>query len=270
MKVGILGLGIIGSAWARNLHSDGLLAACWNRSPKPDFPELRATPAEVARAADLLIICLADPPAVSSVLEQLPLTSKHLVVQTSTIDPGSSRSFAARVKSTGAAYLESPFTGSKLAAAQRETVFFQGGDVKDMERAEPALSRISKVRFNLGAPERAAAMKLAQNILAANYAEALCEALAFARRSGVTDEAFFDALRPSVVWSGFAELKEPKLKAGDFSTQFSVKHMLKDMRLALSGGAKHLPLTQTVERCLERAAEHGWAEDDFISLIRNL
>lgn len=270
MKTGVLGLGIIGAAWARNLETDGRLAAAWNRTPRPDFPRAKSTPADVAREADLLIVCVADPAAVRSVLDALPLEPRHLVVQTSTIDPASSRAFCADVRARGARYIESPFTGSKPMAEQRKTVFFQGGRAEDIASAEPVLAHLSQKRMTVGAPEQAAAVKLALNLIAANYAEALCEALAMARRAGVSDDAFFDAVRPSVVWSGFAALKEPKLKAGDYSTQFSVKHMLKDMRLALREGDERLPLTRAVSECLARAAGAGWADEDFIALIKNL
>ena len=106
--------------------------------------------------------------------------------------------------------------------------------------------------------------------MAANFAEALCEALNQSRKAGISDDTFFDAVRPSVVWNGFAALKEPKLKAGDFSTQFSVKHMLKDMRLALKAGVEDLPLTKAVADCLQRAAEAGYADEDFSALIKVL
>jgi 3-hydroxyisobutyrate dehydrogenase-like beta-hydroxyacid dehydrogenase len=272
MSAAILGLGIIGSAWAKNLMEDGLLDACWNRSPKPGFPSFQSDPEDVAAAADLLMVCVADPPAVESILAKLlpKLASRHLVVQTSTIDPASSRRFAGMVRKTGARYLESPFTGSKPAAEQRKTLFFVGGEPEDVAAAEPILSRLSQRRMHMGRPEQAAAFKLATNLLAANFCEALCESLAMARRAGIADDLFFEALRPGMVWNGLAALKEPKLKSGDFSTQFSVKHMLKDMRLALKDGESVLPLTKTVAACLARAAEAGLAEEDFSALIKLL
>lgn len=272
MKTGVLGLGIIGSAWARNLHADGLLAACWNRSPKPDMPAFRKSPAEVADAADILIIVVADPPAVDSVLSDLvpKLSSRHVVVQSSTIDPASSRRFCERVRRTGARYVEAPFTGSKPAAEQRKTIFYVGGAPEDIAAAEPVLAKISQGRVRIGEPEQAAAFKLALNLIAANYAEALCESLNYARKAGITDEVYFNALRPTVAWSGFAALKEPKLKTHDYSTQFSVKHMLKDMRLVLGEGESALPLTRTLAECLKRAVDAGFAEEDFIALMKTL
>ena len=270
MKAGVLGLGIIGSAWARSLDEDGLLAGAWNRTPKPDFPKWRGTPAGVAEAADLLIICVTDPAAVAAVLDAITLSPRHMVVQTSTIDPSSSRKFCARVRKAGAAYIEAPFTGSRPAAEQRKTMYFLGGRDEDIDRAEPVLSRISETRHRLGTPAQASAFKLSLNLLVANYAEALCESLNLSRRAGIPDDAFFSVMKTTVGWGPFATFKESKLRNNDFSTQFSVKNMLKDMRLALKTGGRALPLTRTLTKCLQRAADAGFAEEDYMALMKLL
>ena len=270
MKTGILGLGLIGSAWAKNLQSDGALTACWNRSPGKDFPELCETPDAVASVADVLIVVVTDPPAVDAVLRSIELTARHTVVQSSTIDPASSNRFCEYVRATGARYVEAPFTGSGPAAAQRKTIFYLGGRLEDIAVVEPVLARISQLRVRIGEPSQAATFKLSQNIVAANYAQALCESLQLSRSAGIPDPVFFDALRPTVVWNGLATLKEPKLRTGDFSAQFTIKNMLKDMRLALGGGDASLPLTRTVETQLQRAVDAGLADEDYIAVIKLL
>ncbi len=272
ITVGVLGLGIIGSAWARHLHADGLLRGVWNRTPQPDFPKWKKTPAEVADAAERLIIVVADPPAVQSVIEAiLPrLTSRHLVIQSSTIDPKSSSKFAAMVRASGAAYVESPFTGSKPAAEQRKTVFFVGGDAADIIRAVPVLARLSQERFVLGSIEQATVMKLSCNLQIAAQLEALCEGLAWARKAGISDETYFTALRPNVAWSPLYTLKEAKLRTGDFAPQFSVKHMLKDMKLADATASLPLPLARVMIERLGLAAQKGGGDEDMSALLKNL
>lgn len=271
-SVAVLGLGIIGSAWARHLDADGLLRAAWNRTPQPDFPHWTPTPAAAAGAADVLLVVVADPPAVASVLgDMLPrLDARHLVIQSSTIDPGSSSRFRRLVRERGAAYVEAPFTGSKPAAEQRKTVFFLGGDPADIARAEPVLSRLSQQRHVIGNNEQAAVMKLAGNLQISAQMEALCEALAWARRAGIPDATFFDALRTTAVWSPLYTLKEMKLRQGDFAPQFSVKHMLKDMRLADAAAAASLPLPRLLIERLGLAAEKGGADEDMAALLKNL
>ena len=271
-SLAVLGLGIIGSTWARHLEHDGVLAASWNRTLQPDFPRWTDSPAEAADRAETLIIVVADPPAVESVLLQLAprLTARHLVIQSSTIDPESSQAFAALVAERGAAYVEAPFTGSKPAAEQRQTIFYLGGETAAVERARAVLTRLSKQQFVIGTGAQAATLKLACNLQIVTQLEALCEALAWSRQAGITDDIFFSALRTNAAWSGVAQLKEPKLRARDYAPQFSVKHMLKDLRLALATVPGQLPVVETVAERLQAVQDRGGGDDDMSALLRLL
>ncbi len=270
MKVGVIGLGLIGSIWARNLHEDGALSAAWNRTPKPDFPTWASDPCDVARGSEILILCLADPPAVETVLNRIAphLQSRHAVLQTSTIDPANSARFEALVRGTGAAYIEAPFTGSKPGAETRRTVFYLGGAQADIARAQPALDRLSHQQYRVGAGPQAAAFKLASNLAIAAQIAALCEALVFARGHALPDEPFFALMKTNMAWSGAMQIKEPKLRAGDFTPQFAVRHMLKDLRLARDCGIAPMPVCETVIRRLEAAVARGWADEDFSVMAR--
>ena len=109
------------------------------------------------------------------------------------------------------------------------------------------------------------------NLNLAVMIEGLCEALTFARRAGISDDTFFDALTRNVGASGLSKLKEPKLRAGDFSPQFSVKHMHKDMRLAAAtAGAGRLPLLDAARERLRLAEERGGGDEDFSALLKLL
>lgn len=273
MNVGVFGLGIIGSVWAGNLHRDGVPVFGWNRTPKPELPFYTPDAREVAEQADLLLIVVADPAAVQMVLDRiLPvLRPGKIVVQSSTISPQATKHFAALVAAKGATFLEAPFTGSKPAAEQRQTVFYTGGETDVLEHARPILARLSRAIEYIGPLGSASALKLAMNMNIALVAEALCESLAYARAAGISDERFFSALKLNVGHSGLATLKEPKLRARDYAPQFSVKHMGKDIRLALeSAGDTPLPLTHAVIKLYATALERGWGDDDFISLARLL
>lgn len=111
--VAVIGLGIIASIWAGHYASDGLLAASWNRSPKPELKLKQTDLAGCAQATRSLHICVYDADSVRSVLEQLlpHLGTGHLVIQSSTIDGESAAEFEQKVRATGASYLEAPFTG---------------------------------------------------------------------------------------------------------------------------------------------------------------
>ncbi len=273
MNISVFGLGIIGRVWSENLHRDGDTVRGWNRTAKPTLPFYTADAHAAAAQADLLIIVVADPPAVQQVLNLIlpALRGGQIVMQSSTISPATSRQFAEQVQATGAAFLEAPFTGSKPAAEQRQTVFYTGGDPQVLERARPVLARLSRAIEHFGPVGSASALKLAMNLNIALIAAALSESLAFARACGISDDRYFNALKLNVAQSGLAALKEPKLRAGDWAPQFSLKHMAKDLRLAVeSTGARPLPQLQAVVKLYEAGLARGWGDDDFISLARLL
>lgn len=270
MNVGIIGLGLIGSIWARHLEEDGLLAAAWNRTPKPEFPKWTPNVSDVSDQSDLLILCLADPPAVRSVLERLAprLSARHAILQTSTIDPSSSAAFDQLVRARGAAYIEAPFTGSKPGAETRRTVFYFGGDAAEIARVQPVIDRLSRQQHRVGSGPQAAAFKLASNLAIAAQIAGLCEARALALNAGIADETFFDLLRSNMAWSRAMELKEPKLRTGDFSPQFAVRHMLKDLRLARDSGVAPMKVCDAVIAKLESAVARGEADLDFSAIAK--
>lgn len=271
--IGILGLGIIGQAWGRHYEAAGALAGAWNRTPQPDYPRWKSSAEEVAASAEVVQIVVADPPAVRGILGRIlpSLGPKSVLVQSSTIDPASSLEFGRMVAARGARYLEAPFTGSKPAAEQRQSVYYLGGDRDLAEELDPLLSLVSSARLYIGTTAQAASLKLAMNLNLAAQMEGLAEALTLARRSGVADETFFQALSRNAGNSGLVKLKEAKLRSGDFSAQFSVKHMLKDMRLASGMAASEgLPALRGVSGRLAEAAQAGHADEDFSALIRLL
>jgi len=270
-RVAVLGLGLIGSIWARHLEAAGLLAAAWNRTPMPDFPRFVSTPREAAERADTVIVVVADPPAVESVLRaMLPvLTARHLVIQSSTIGPSDSTRFRALVTASGASYLESPFTGSKPAAEAKKTIFYTGGDPAAAARAESVQQHISAQRIPCGSGEQACTVKLAMNLQIGAQAQALCEAIALCRAAGVSDDTFFTCMKGNASWSGLSALKEPKLRAADYQPQFSVKHLLKDLRL-LRRDTRDLPALAALIRQLEAAEQAGDRDLDFIALYKRI
>ena len=271
--IGVIGLGIIGRAWANRYAAAGQLAGCWNRTPQPSAPAWTGTALSVASVADVVQIVVADPPAVAGIIESIlpALGPGKFVLQSSTIDPESSARFQFLVKSRGATYIEAPFTGSKPAAEEGKTIFFLGGEEADIKAVEPLLSIISETRFRIGTGEQAAALKLAMNLNLAAQMEAFSESLTFARRSGISDDIYFAVLAKNASYSGLVKLKEPKLKAANFEPQFSVKHMHKDMRLACeAAGEEGYPLLKTVRERLKAAEDSGYGDLDFSSLIKLL
>jgi 3-hydroxyisobutyrate dehydrogenase-like beta-hydroxyacid dehydrogenase len=270
-SIGVIGLGIIGSVWARHYETAGVLAGAWNRSPQPDFPRWLPGPAAVARASDVIQIVIADPPAVDAVLAAIlpELGANKFVIQSSTIDPDSSERFCRLVTATGARYLEAPFVGSKSAAEARKNNFYLGGSAELAAEAEPLLALVSERRFHIGTGRQAATLKLAINLNVALQMAALGESLALARRAGIGDDTYFSVLEKNISCSPLVKLKEANLRSGDFPPQFSIKHMSKDMRLARgAAGAQALPQLNAVCEQLRRAEAAGWGSEDFSAMVK--
>ena len=271
-KVSVIGLGIIGSIWAGRYASEGILAASWNRSPKHDLDLKQTDLANCAKVAKFLHICVYDADSVRSVLNQLlpHLNDEHIIIQSSTIDRTSAAEFKDLIIPSEARYLEAPFTGSKPAAELGKTIFYLGGEADLVIEVEPILKKVSTTRLHVGTIEQATVMKLAMNLQIAGISQALCEALTLARGAAIDDDRFFEVMKANAAWSGLAELKEPKLRSADYSPQFSIKNLHKDMRLARMVAHSDLPQLESSIECLAAAEEAGYADEDFISLIRML
>lgn len=268
----VLGLGLIGSIWARRYAEAGRLAASWSRRSGPEVPGRRADPVEAAEAARVLHLCLYDPASVEAVLARLlpVLGSGHLLLQSTTIDPAHAEDFAGRVRETGAAYVEAPFTGSSPAAEAGKTVFYLGGHPEDRESAREALAPLGERIFPFATPREAAAIKLAMNVQIAGIMEAHAEGLVLARSAGIADDDFFAVLRENAAWSGVAALKETKMRTGDLSPQFSAANLQKDLRLALEAAPGELPSLRTACDRLGEWVRRGRGEEDYLAVLRLL
>jgi 3-hydroxyisobutyrate dehydrogenase-like beta-hydroxyacid dehydrogenase len=270
--VGVIGLGIIGGVWAEHYQAAGILAGTWNRTPKA-APKFLDDPASVARASNVVHLVVADPPAVRGVLDRMlpELTERHLVIQSTTIDPASSAEFAALVRARGAAYVEVPFMGSRPAAEQRKIVFLLGGQGAQLDRAEAALAHLSELRFRVGTEWQASSLKLAYNLQVAVVMQGIAESLHASRKAEIPDETFFGILQKTALWSNFQGMKQGKLSNGEFDAQFSIKHMLKDVRLATAlAGHGATPAALLLCEQLTRAAEEGLGDQDIAALIKAL
>ena len=272
MRITVIGLGIIGGVWAAHLAEDGHEVRTWNRTFKPGAPGFTADLVAAVTGAELVAIVVADPPAVADVLERIApvLVPGVVVAQHSTVGVEDTRAYAALVADRGADFLDMPFTGSKPAAEQRQNIFFVGGAPQTLAKVAGVYARLAKAVLPIGGIGQAMAIKLAFNLLIANLNQAQCEALTLATRAGIPAETFFSAFDLNVGRSPLVDLKKAKYLAGDYSPQFSVKHMHKDLRLALAfAGSLGLRLDQTatVERAYATAEAEGRGDQDFAALL---
>jgi 3-hydroxyisobutyrate dehydrogenase-like beta-hydroxyacid dehydrogenase len=272
LDTAVLGLGIMGKSLADNINEDGLLVASWNRSPKPDAPQFVSSIEDAVREATLLIIVVKDGQAVSEVIDLIipVLSERHIVVQCSTVKPEENIAYKNKVESQNAAFVEALIGGSKVAAIQRKIPFYLGGKKVVVDKIEPVLARISVKRIYVGEIGTASVAKLAMNLNLAIQVEALCESYAYAISNGLSDDQYFEVLRNNTGWNYLCEYKEPKLRERDYSPQFSIQNMLKDVRLALdtnktTEGMHLLKQTESIYQAGEKA---GMGNEDMIALYK--
>jgi len=273
IRVGVIGLGIIGSRVAGHLREAGFSVSVWNRTPKPAEPHFLGTPAEVAQASDILQLFVADPKAVFAVLDALSgaLTPRHIVVCSSTIGHAATLEAARRVREMGARFLDAPFTGTKGAAEKRQLVYYIGGDEATFLAAKPVLEASSKARVRLGEIGHAAVLKVLTNVLSAATIEVLAETLAILKREGLDPALMTAALEHHGIRSPMTDLKLPKMLSGDYETHFSLKHMLKDVQFGLDLGAElqlDLPVTEAAAAAMREGMTQGWADLDYACVMK--
>jgi 3-hydroxyisobutyrate dehydrogenase-like beta-hydroxyacid dehydrogenase len=270
LSVAVLGLGIMGRAIAQNLEEDGLLMATWNRTACPDAPQYTPEIKEVLNKARFLFIVVTDGKAVSYVLNKPFLREDHIVVQCSTVMPQENIEFSHQVALTNATFVEALLGGSKVAVVSRKLPFYLGGDIKDVKCIEPVLSGLSSSIIHVGEVGKASVAKLAMNLNLAIQIEALCESYAYAISNGLDDEQYFEVLRNNTGWNYLAEYKEPKLRNRDYSPQFSVRNMLKDVKLALATDktSRGLTLLKKTRDIYASGEEKGLGDEDMIALLK--
>lgn len=265
--LGVIGLGIIGSRVANNYRDAGHPVWLWNRSPKP-VPGFLGSPREVAQRATRLFLYLADGPASLTVIDQLApaLTPAHVVVNHATIGPDEARECGRRVLAAGAKYLDAPFTGSRDAAAARQIVYYIGGDPAVLASVESILQINAKAILPMGGIGDASLMKVATNMVSGSIVSILAEAVALVRATGGDPEKFAVALENNASRSATTDMKLAGMLAQDFAPRFSLKHMLKDNRLARDLAAAHGLSLPSTEAFIAKAAgfvDRGLGDEDF-------
>lgn len=277
MRVGFLGLGIMGAPMAANLAKAGHEVTVWNRSKGKKVSGARtvATPAEAAKDADLVWICVADTKAVEEVLfgtdgVERSLRPGMLVVDSSTILPSASKEFAERIRAKGADFVDAPITGSKIGAEQGTLVFIVGGREESVERLKPFFAVMGKQYIRVGEQGLGEAAKIGMNLMIALIYEGFAEALTLTTKLGVPREKLVELVQASMIRSGVTDYKAPFVLKKDFSPNFPLRLMHKDIHLMLEAAraAKvELPGLEKVEEIYEESVKEGWKDLDYAATI---
>jgi 3-hydroxyisobutyrate dehydrogenase-like beta-hydroxyacid dehydrogenase len=277
MRVAFLGLGIMGRPMAANLVKAGNEVAVWNRTPGKTVEGARTaeSPADAASGAEVVWMCVSDTRAVEAVLFGAQgvaetIAADAVVVDSSTISPSAEHEFAQRLKAKGVDYVDAPVTGSKVAAESGSLIFMAGGDEAVLAKIEPLFNAMGKQVFHMGETSKGQAAKLVMNLQIALIYEGFAEALTLATKLGVNVEKLLPLIQASMVKSGVVEYKAPFILKRDFTPNFPLRLMLKDIHLALAAAKEarvRLPALETVEEVYEMAAEEGHQDLDYAATL---
>lgn len=281
MKLGFAGLGIMGSAMAANLLKAGFSVTVWNRTPVKCEPlaalgaTIASTPREAAEASDIMFAMMADPLSVIGARDGndgiiAGLESGKGLVDMSTVDVETTLESARLAKEKGVLFLEAPVAGSRKPAEDGTLTIMAAGDLELYEQALPALEKMGKKILHLGEAGNAARMKLANNLVMAGMLTSLAEGMALAEKSGLELAQLLEILDSGALSNPMFRLKGPMMAAGgDFPAAFPLKHMQKDLRLALrlaEETGQPLFATATVNELFKAALAKHLGELDFSAI----
>lgn len=265
--IGLLGLGIIGSRVAENIIKAGFQVSVWSRTGRK-APGTLASPAEVARAAQVIQIFVRDDAALLGALEEMRpfMTSEHVVMNHATVSKDATLKASRLCAETGAAFLDAPFTGSKMAAQNGKLCYYIGGRADVLEKVRPVLEASAAKILHLGGVGDAMVLKIVTNLITGVTVQALVEAAAITRAEGVPLEALQTALESNANYSTLIGMKLPALIQQDFEPHFSLVNMLKDAdfarQLAARSGSKTPALDCTAE-AMRAGVQAGLGDQDF-------
>jgi 3-hydroxyisobutyrate dehydrogenase-like beta-hydroxyacid dehydrogenase len=284
-KLGFLGLGLMGYPMARNLLRAGHEVAVWsNTSAKAqrladtENAKFCKTPKEVADKAEVVFLCVGDTQMATDVILGTNgiiegIRSGSVVVDCSTIAVSQSRHIGETLKAKGADFLDAPVTGSTPGAESGNLTFMIGGDQGVFNRIQPLLDPMGKKIYFCGAAGMGLQAKLTQNLVLSNILMAFNEGMVLATKGGVDPKLMLEILDNSAAKSGLISYKAPFVFARNFTTNFSVKWMHKDIGLMLESGQElnvPLLLTGLTRQLFQTAIAAGHGDEDICSTIRVL
>ncbi|TPL99681.1 2-hydroxy-3-oxopropionate reductase [Mesorhizobium sp. B2-3-10] len=283
MKIGFIGLGVMGAPMAWHLAEAGHeIVTVLNRSPLPANLKAAvvASAADVARQSETIVTMLPDTPDVERVLlgpngVLEGLSSGKLVIDMSSISPIATADFAAKLRAAGAGYLDAPVSGGEVGAKAASLTIMVGGPAAEFERGLPIFQKLGKNITLIGEHNGAGqTCKIANQIIVALNIEAVAEALVFASKAGCDPAKVRTALMGGFASSRVLEVHGERMIARTFAPGFRIKLHQKDFNLALESARSlgvSLPSTALAQQLMNAcSARPGGAEADHSSLVQAL
>ena len=283
MKVGFVGLGVMGGPMAMNIVRKGHELTVYDRSPEAVArlvaagAKAAASPKEVGAASEIVVTMLPEPQHVEQVCLgpdgiAAGLRQGGMVIDMSTIDPVTSQRVGRALKELGIAMVDSPVGKTSEHAVTGTLTLMVGGEPADIERAMPVLKCMGTDTYLCGGQGMGHAMKMTNNVLATTIMVANTEALAIGVKAGLKLELMLEVMKTTMAFNHQLYVAMPK-KAfkGDDSPGFMVKLAAKDVRLAVES-AKAFGFDPLVSRAaqesLDRAGRLGFADRDTAALMK--
>ncbi|NBA93581.1 2-hydroxy-3-oxopropionate reductase [Pseudomonas sp. R5(2019)] len=283
-KIGFIGTGIMGRPMAHNLQKAGhslFLSTHFDPAPA-DLIEAGAvalaTPKEVAQEAEFIIVMVPDTPQVDSVLfgdngVAHGVGPNKVVIDMSSISPTATKTFAEKIKATGAAYLDAPVSGGEVGAKAATLSIMVGGAAQAFERTLPLFQAMGKNITHVGDNGDGQTAKVANQIIVALNIQAVGEALLFAAKNGADPAKVREALMGGFASSKILEVHGERMIKGTFDPGFRINLHQKDLNLALQGAKElgiNLPNTANTQQVFSTCVSLGGGNWDHSALIKGL
>jgi 3-hydroxyisobutyrate dehydrogenase/glyoxylate/succinic semialdehyde reductase len=285
MKIGFIGLGIMGGRMATNLQKKGHELVVYNRTKEKAGPLLTKgavwanTPAEVGRQVNIIFTMLSKPDAVAETallgkngfLHHLSKNS--LWIDCSTVNPSFSKLMANEAKLRGVRFLDAPVAGSKGPAEQGQLLFIVGGDRADVDEVKPLLDAMGKAVIHVGGHGMGTSMKMVNNLILAQAMVGFSEAMVLGESLGISRDMLFNTLTGSPVTAPFLAMKRSKIEEGKYEAEFPLQWMHKDLQLAADTAYEAgvaLPAGTIVKEVFALAMRSGLGEMDFSAVYKFL
>jgi 3-hydroxyisobutyrate dehydrogenase-like beta-hydroxyacid dehydrogenase len=283
MKVGFIGLGVMGAPMALNVLKGGHELTVYDRSPEAVArlvaagAKAAASPKDVGAASEIVVTMLPEPQHVEQVAlgaDGIAAGMKKggMVIDMSTIDPVTSQRVGKALKEQGIAMVDSPVGKTSEHAVSGTLTLMVGGEPADIERAMPVLKCMGTDTYLCGGPGMGHAMKLTNNVLATTIMVANTEALAIGVKAGLKLELMMEVMKTTMAFNHQLYVAMPK-KAfkGDDSPGFAVKLAGKDVRLAVELAKAYgfdALVSRAAQESLDRAGRMGYADRDTAALMK--
>ncbi|PUE30712.1 2-hydroxy-3-oxopropionate reductase [Limnohabitans sp. Jir61] len=281
MKIGFIGLGIMGSPMAQHLLAAKYDLFVRTRSKVPaelSSANVCATNADVARAADIIFLMLPDTPDVEAVLFGKDgvaegLSQGKIVVDMSSISPMDTKTFAQKINALGCEYLDAPVSGGEVGAKAASLTIMVGGSEATFNTVKPLFELMGKNITLVGGNGDGQTTKVANQIIVALNIAAVGEALLFASKAGADPAKVRAALMGGFASSRILEVHGERMIKRTFAPGFRIALHQKDLALALNGAKAigvSLPQTASAAQLMQACASNGWDQLDHSALVKSL